>query len=58
MVSDGCDLGCALGAAGAGLDVVTQAPLVKTIEPDAQLRVAMAEGHERYKHAYNVLKDI
>ena len=60
------DFGAALGAArlsmmaatGAGLGVVTQPPLAKTIEPDTSLRAAMIDGHARYKHAYIVLKDI
>jgi xylulokinase len=60
------DFGAALGAArlsmmaavGAGLGVVTQPPLAKTIEPDPALSDAMAEGHARFKYAYCVLKDI
>jgi xylulokinase len=59
------DFGAALGAArlsmmaaeGAGLDVVRQPPLAKTIEPDAKLSETMTAGHARYKQAYAILKD-
>ncbi len=60
------DVGAALGAArlgmmagaGAGIEVATQPPLAKTVEPEAALIAAMADGHARYKQAYRVLKDL
>ncbi|SLN56614.1 xylulokinase [Pseudooctadecabacter jejudonensis] len=59
------DFGAAFGAArlgmmaaGAGVEVATQPPLSKTIDPISKLTDAMAEGHSRYKHAYSVLKDL
>ena len=60
------NFGAALGAArlgmmagaGAGIEVATQPPLAKTVEPEAALVAAMADGHARYKHAYNILKNL
>lgn len=60
------DFGAALGAArlammastGAGTEVATQPPLAVSIDPDPALADAMAEGHARYQHAYNILKDL
>jgi xylulokinase len=65
-VPEAGDFGAALGAArlgmmagaGAGIEVATQPPLAKTVEPDASLIAAMADGHARYKQAYRVLKDL
>ncbi|MFC6638178.1 xylulokinase [Sulfitobacter sediminilitoris] len=60
------DFGAALGAArlgmmastGAGAEIATQPPLSSSIDPDPSLAAAMAEGHDRYKRAYQVLKDL
>ncbi|WP_227268501.1 xylulokinase [Roseobacter weihaiensis] len=60
------DFGAALGAArlgmmastGAGPEIATQPPLDHSVDPDPTLVPAMAEGHDRYQHAYSVLKDL
>ena len=60
------DFGASLGAArlgmmagaGVGIEVATQPPLAKTVEPEGSLIAAMADGHARYKHAYNILKNL
>ena len=59
------DFGAALGAArlgrmaasGTGPDTATQPPIRSSIDPDPALANAMAEGHDRYKRAYHLLKD-
>ena len=60
------DFGAALGAArlgmmastGAGAEIATQPPLSTSIDPEPSLAAAMAEGHDRYKRAYHILKDL
>lgn len=60
------DFGAALGAArlgqmaatGAGADIATQPPIAKTVDPNPDLKDAMAAAHARYKKAYATLKDL
>ncbi|MEP4194734.1 MAG: xylulokinase [Aliishimia sp.] len=60
------DFGAALGAARLGMmastnvgsEIATQPPLAHSVDPDAKLTAAMADGHARYKHAYSILKDL
>ncbi|MFK7835755.1 MAG: xylulokinase [Sulfitobacter sp.] len=65
-VPEAGDFGAALGAARlgmmasteAGVESATQPPLARSVDPDPRLTDAMAEGQHRYKHAYQVLKDL
>jgi xylulokinase len=60
------DFGAALGAArlgimaatGAGTEIVTMPPIAATIDPNTTLSATFAEGHQRYRHAYSILKDL
>jgi xylulokinase len=60
------DYGAALGAArlgmmaatGAGVEIATQPPIVRTIDPDMDLAPAFAETHSRYRAAYATLKEL
>lgn len=60
------DFGAALGAArlgmmaatGAGVEIASMPPILKTMMPDPTLEPAFAEAHSRYRVAYSVLKDI
>ncbi|MGH1332151.1 MAG: xylulokinase [Paracoccaceae bacterium] len=66
MVPKDGDFGAALGAArlammaatGAGVEIATMPPILKTIAPDPALESAFTEAHSRYRAAYSVLKDI
>lgn len=65
-VPEAGDFGAALGAArlgmmaatGAGPEITEQPPIATSIGPDPALADAMAEGHARYKRAYQMLKDL
>lgn len=65
-VPEAGDFGAALGAArlgmmaatGAGPEIAEQPPIATSIGPDPALADAMAEGHARYKRAYQMLKDL
>ena len=60
------DFGAALGAArlgmmaatGAGVEIATQPPIAKTIDPNLALQDDFAASHVRYRAAYSVLKDL
>ncbi len=60
------DFGAALGAArlgqmagtGAGVEIATQPPILRSVDPQSELRDAMADGHARFKHAYAILKEL
>ncbi|MFT6607475.1 MAG: xylulokinase [Halocynthiibacter sp.] len=66
MVPKDGDFGAALGAArlammaatGAGVEIATMPPILKTIAPYPALEPAFTEAHSRYRAAYSVLKDI
>lgn len=64
-VPEAGEFGAALGAArlgmmadGAGPEIAFQPKLAKTVSPNAPLRAAMAEGHQRYQQAYAALKTL
>lgn len=58
------DFGAALGAArlgqmaatGAGIEIATQPPIARTVDPNPKLKDAMSAAHARYKKAYATLK--
>ncbi|WP_156874858.1 xylulokinase [Sulfitobacter alexandrii] len=60
------DFGAALGAArlgqmaatGAGIEIAGKPLIARTVQPDAGLRAALADGHERYRAAYDLLRGI
>lgn len=60
------DFGAAFGAArlgmmaatGAGPEIATQPPLAHSVSPNAALTEAIQTGHQRYKDAYSLLKDL
>jgi xylulokinase len=59
------DFGAALGAArlgmmaatGAGAEIATPPPTARSIAPDRGLTAAFADQHQRYRAAYDLLKD-
>ncbi len=58
------DFGGALGAArlgmmaaGAGIDIVTRPAIEKTIAPNTSMQSAFLDAHQRYREAYDVLKN-
>ena len=66
-VPAGGEFGAAMGAARLGLlaagagsvdEIVTPPAIARTIDPDASLTDAFAEGHARYRAAYDLLKDM
>ena len=60
------EFGAALGAArlgrmaatGAGAEIAALPAIARTVEPDADLAQAFADGHARYMRAYETLKDL
>lgn len=60
------DFGAALGAArlgqmaatGTGAESATKPPIDRTVAPDADLGAALADGHERYRAAYELLRGL
>jgi xylulokinase len=59
------DFGGALGAArlgmmaaGAEQDIVTRPDVAQTIEPSRQLESAFADAHQRYREAYQSIRNL
>lgn len=60
------DFGAALGAArlgmmaatGSGSSIATPPPIAKSVDPQPDLHDAFANAHQRYQHAYTLLKDL